>query len=208
MNSASHGHWIWPSQSAPWPSDLTQLELRKNAKPPAQRGFEDRIGDDRGKPGAEAELAAQAVADVRVEASGRRHLARHRHVADREDGEDDGREQERGRRPEAVAEAHGERSVEQHRRDRRRARHGQEQNAPKADRVLTKLSVRPPAARRRRCPRPPPRSTSARLPASDQPCCVPSLCFRMTAAINKSPGIPGAPSPSRGPRIAAARSGA
>jgi hypothetical protein len=73
------------------------------------------------------------VRDQRVEAAGRADLARHRDVADREDREDDRREQERGRRVEAGAEARGERDVEEHRGDRRSAGHGDEDHAHQAD---------------------------------------------------------------------------
>jgi hypothetical protein len=73
--------------------------------------------------------------DERVEAARGADLARHRHVADREDREDDGREQERGRGVEPGAEAGGERDVEQHCRDRRGAGDGDEDHAHQPDRV-------------------------------------------------------------------------
>jgi hypothetical protein len=59
------------------------------------------------------------MADEGIESADRRNLACHRRIADRENQQDDGREQECRGRADAVTEADGDRRVEQHRSNRR-----------------------------------------------------------------------------------------
>ncbi len=124
----------------PEPADLDavlrELQVEEVGEAAAERRLEHRVRDDGGEGGAHAELAAEAVADERVEAARGRDLARHRAVPDREDREHDRREQEAGRRADAVPVADRDRHVEQHRRDGRRSRHREEEHAHQPDGVL------------------------------------------------------------------------
>ena len=124
-------------QRQPGPGDveaeLGELQVEEVGEPAAQRRLEHRVGQQRAVPGAHADLPAETVADIGVEAPRRGLLPGHGHVADREDDQHDGREDERGRCADAVAEADHDRGVEQHRRNRRGPGYGEEQHAEQAD---------------------------------------------------------------------------
>ena len=119
--------------------ELGQLQVEEVGEAAAQRRLEHRVGQQRAEPGAHADLPAEAVTDVGVEAARRGLLPRHGHVANREDDQHDRGEHERGRRADAVAEADHDRGVEQHRRYRRGAGHGEEQHPHQADGALPQL---------------------------------------------------------------------
>jgi hypothetical protein len=114
---------------------VVEVRRREVREPAEQRDLEQRVGERPADAGRQAELTPEPVRDEGVEAAGGAHLLRHRDVADGEDGEDDRREQERGRRVEPGAEAGRERDVEQHRGDRRCSGHRDEDHPPQADGV-------------------------------------------------------------------------
>ena len=132
----------------PEPADvvpvLGELQVREVREAAGERGLEHRVGDHGRERRPHPELAAQPVADERVEAPGGRDLSGHSRVPDREDRQDDGREEEARRRADAVPEPDRDRRVEEHGGDRSGAGHGQEQDAHQSDRVLVEeVDVRP-----------------------------------------------------------------
>ncbi len=138
-----HGDEQDHAERQPRPADvdaeLGQLEVEEVGEPAGQRGLEHRVGQQRPVAGADADLPAQTVADVGVETARGRLLPGHRDVADREDHQHDGGEQERGGRADPLPEADHDRGVEQHGRDRRRAGQGQEEHAVQPDGALAEL---------------------------------------------------------------------
>ena len=112
---------------------LRERDLQERREPADERGREERVGRRQRHAGHQPELGAEAVADVREHAARRAQLARHLDVADREDRQDDGGEEEARRRAQLVAGADREREVEHEDGERGRPRHAQEQDADQAE---------------------------------------------------------------------------